>query len=326
MPDVSAVTDPRQLLAQELLKRRGLAASNGRYTMFPDDPSVGAGQGDAAAALAARNGATVSPAGTATGGVSSASPVANAANAGGELPVPDETLDGMDEGTVAGLLTALGLGGAALAAYLLRRRSKMNPTSQAGLVSGGTTAAGDIPVVEGEVIHPSAKTPVDSPIVEGEIVEPSEQIGNTKRISQGVVQPDNQGAKSLGAPKQVDLEKPSLAGVLTDQRKPDIRARARATIQRQSRTIPNDMGTISAADAMTDLTPEERTLATSLVQQLRQNRRAGNAINTRRLQGKRNLRSTLPTGTVDENKLLGLVVGAIRKARLNPSTIAKAVR
>lgn len=339
MPEtVLAGVDPHQpaidqltgqpLTIEELLRRRGLLATGGRYTMFPGDsstlPSSPTDQSAVAAQIATNNGATpAASAGAGAGAVSSVA--ASAPNATNQaLPVPDETLDGMSEGDVTGLLVGLGLGGAALAAYLMRRRAKLN----------GAAVADDIPLVEGEVIE-DGKTVTGDKVVNGKVQQQNKVIpaSQTKQIAQGADVPNNAGVQALGAPKEVDvpppqkgLPKPTIAGVLTDQRKPDRRARARAIIDRSSRTQPNDMGVVTAKDAMTDLTPEERALANTLVQQLKQNRRAGNAVDIRRKQGKRNLRSTLPTGTVREETLLNNVVAAIRKARMSPSTVARAVR
>lgn len=353
MPEaVLAGVDPSQpaidqltgqpLTIEELLRRRGLLAAQGRYTMFPGssptDVGTSAPQSAAAAQIAANNGGasvgTVAP-----GGVSTASPgvvastAPTAANNAAQLPVDESVLDGMDEGAVTALLTGLGLGGAALAAYLLRRRAKMQPTDAAGQIAPDGVAAprqiaDGIPLVEGEVLPPVQRA-VGDHIVDGEVVQERTPITNTKKIAQGATVPDNEGPKALGAPKQVDLPKEparvsgrsAVAGVLTDQRKPDRRARARAVQERNRRTQPNDVDVMTGGDAMSDLSTEEKAFARSLVDQLKQNRLAGNAAQRRRMTGKRSTNSSLPSGTVNDSTLLNNVVRMIRQAKLKPSQL-----
>lgn len=292
------------------LLAKGLLADRGRYTPFA---SIAGGANDPTS-----TGAPVSlqsaVAGNAAGGTGKSFPAPPAAN-DTELPVSDDALDKMNEGDATGLLIALGLSGAALAAYLARRRSKLaNP-------------AEEVPLVEGEVIPPKAKVAGDT-IVDGEVVERATPITNTKRIAQGVATPDNEGMRALGAPKEVDVPRLSKQNDVTKvvEAKPSRKSAAQALADRARRGQPNDVDVIPLDDAFSDLTTAERRQAQTLVDQLRQNRQSGNAANRRRLTGDRTVRSTKPTGTVDEESLVNVVVRMIREGRIKPQAIARVAR
>jgi hypothetical protein len=305
------------------LQQRGLLASNGRYSPFAEaPPAPDAAVSSALPGVIANSNATL--AGTGASGASIApvgTPDANGNTSDPSLPVSDDTLDKQSEGDALKLLLALGLGSAA-AAYLARRRKKLNPSVEDG-----------IPTVEGEVINdPTADTPHVG-TVDGEFtdVTATKALSNRKMIAQGATVPDNQGMKALGAPKQVDVP------ALTKQRARNIkqssegnpvsrRTAQQAATRRATRTEPNDLPPIPLADDLSDLTPEERQLANSLTEQLKQNRLAGNAVNRRRIVGDRNLRSTLPTGTVDEKSLLGIVTNLIRSGKIKPQQLGRIVR
>jgi hypothetical protein len=107
--------------------------------------------------------------------------------------------------------------------------------------------------------------------------------------------------------------------------KPNRRTLAQTIAERARKGQPNDTGVIPLDDSFSDLTPVERRQAQTLTDQLQANRRKGNVVDIRRKVGDRSVRSTLPTGTVDEDSILNQVVRMIRQARLKPGAIAKAI-
>jgi hypothetical protein len=308
MPIPANAVDTEALKAALLAK--GALADRGRYTPF-----AGIAGPNADGASTGTPGAPVSLntalAGNAAGGVAPSSVAPPAANSPDTtLPVDDNTLDGLDEGSAIGLLSALGLGGAALAAYLIRRRKKL-----------ATPPTEDVPLVEGEELPPEHKVTGDK-IVDGEVVETATPIGNTKRLPQGATTPNNEGMKALGAPKEVNVPR---VGETVSTRPPNKKTLTEQMLARAGRTEPNDVPTVPLTDSMSDLTPAEKEQATTLVQQLRANRMAGNAANTRRKIGERTLRSTLPTGTVNEKSLMGIVVRMIREGKLKPGQLSRVI-
>jgi hypothetical protein len=308
MQNVPASVDPSTL--QAALIARGIVADRGRYTPYAG-VDAGNAQASALSGAVASQMARTAPAGGGAVASSAGAPIDNATNPNAPgstaLPISDDALDKMDEGGATALLVGLGLGGAALAAYLMRRRTKL-----------AVPPADDIPVVEGEVLPPTPKVAGDH-IVDGEVVEHNVPITNTKRITSGVTVPDNEGMKALGAPTEVNVPR------VTNQAKPNRRTLAQTIAERSKRVVPNDVGTIPLDDAMNDLTPQELNQAETLMEQLRRNRKAGNAANVRRVTGERSVRSTSPTGTVERNALFNQVVRMIRQARIKPQALARAV-
>jgi hypothetical protein len=295
------------------LLSRGMLADRGRYTPFASNAGDANTQDVTAGAPVSLQSAVAGRA--ASGGVSSsASPdAANTNNA-----VPDEAqLDNLGESDALKYLVGLGLAGTALTAYLLRRRARLNQPID------------DIPLVEGEDIGvaPRPRATGDT-IVDGEVVERSTPITNTKRIAQGAHVPDNEGMKALGAPKEVDIPRLTKQNDITRVKDAPVSklTAAQALAARAAKGQPNDVSTVQAGDALTDITPAERKQASSLVEQLRQRRIAGNKAQFNRKYGDRKLQSTLPTGEVDRESLLNIVIGLIRQGKMKPSTLSRIVR
>lgn len=305
MPTPATALDTDTLKAA--LLSRGMLADRGRYTPFASDAGADA-NGSVSGTSVSLQSAVAGKA--ASGGV--VVPSSDAANSNTALPVSDDTLNKMGESDATGLLIALGLGSAALAAYLLRRRAKLN-----------VPATEDIPLVEGEDIGVAPKPKVPQNDIEGVYTDvPDRQITDTKRIAQGVNTPDNQGMKSLGAPTEVDVPRLSQQ---SDVNPPSRRSAAQAIADRAKKAQPNDVASIPVGDSVGDLTPAELNQAETLMEQLRLNRKGGNTANRRRLTGDRTVRSTSPTGSVDRDSLFNTVVRMIREARIKPQSLARVV-
>jgi hypothetical protein len=157
-----------------------------------------------------------------------------------------------------------------------------------------------IPLVEGEVIDPLGPLPngIDSAIVNGEYTE----VPDPKR---------------LGAP----------SSVITDGTSPSQLEAAKAIAARRMATNPpapvSDTSIVRGTDAMSDISPEEMAQAKAIAKQLVENRTKGNAQVARQNNIKR--RYNLPTGPTDENSLLNTVIDIMRRAKIPPSAIVRAV-
>jgi hypothetical protein len=157
-----------------------------------------------------------------------------------------------------------------------------------------------IPLVEGEVIDPLGPLPngIDSAIVNGEYTE----VPDPKR---------------LGAP----------SSAITDGTSPSQLEAAKAIAARRMATNPpapvSDTSIIRGTDAMSDISPEEMAQAKAIAKQLVENRTKGNAQVARQNNIKR--RYNLPTGPTDENSLLNTVIDIMRRAKIPPSAIVRAV-
>ncbi|HSW91802.1 MAG TPA: hypothetical protein VLG09_04100 [Candidatus Saccharimonadales bacterium] len=308
MPIPASAVDTEALKAALLAK--GALADRGRYSPFAGIAEP-VNDGSSSVTPGAPVSLNTALAGNAAGEVGPSSPASPAANTPDTtLPVDDKTLDGLDEGSAIGLLSALGLGGAALAAYLMRRRQKLaSPPTE------------DVPLVEGEVIPPKPRATGDK-IVDGEVVETTKEIGNLKRLPQGATTPNNEGMKALGAPKEVNVPR---VGETVSTRPPSKKTLTEQMLARAGRTEPNDVETVHLNDSLSDLTPAEKEQATTLVQQLKANRVAGNKIQIQRKYGNRKIRTTLPSGDVDENSLMGIVVRMIREGKMKPGMLSRVI-
>jgi hypothetical protein len=316
MANPATALDPDTLKAALLAK--GMLADRGRYSPFAGDAGVSTGlsTGDAGtlqsavAGNAASDGSVVRSSGAAPNNTA--------------LPIPDDALNSKSEGDATGILAALGLGAAAIAAYLMRRRKTLNtPTTEVGAVDDS------VPLVEGEDIGvaPKAKATGDH-IVDGEVVEQGTPITHTKRIGQGVSTPDNEGMKALGAPKEVDVPKVGQTRVLTQDAntKPvPKQTLAQAMAARSTQVEKSDLPAIPLTDSYSDLTPEQLNQAETLTEQLRRNRMTGNAAGVRRVIGTRTTRSTAPTGTVSRESLFNTIIELMRRGHINPRSVARVV-
>lgn len=310
MPNPATALDPETLKAA--LLSRGMLADRGRYTPFAGDAGSVADGGVSGTPVSLQS----AVAGNAAAGVISPSPPAAANNDNTQLPIDDKTLNGMGESDATGLLIALGVtGGAALAAYLARRRKALaNPPE-------------DVPLVEGEDIGVAPKpTKPDGSPLDGVYTEvPDKQIGDTKKIGQGTTVPDNQGIKAIGAPKEVDVPRLAKGSDVSASTNASRRTLAQTIADRARKGQPNDVAPIPVSDSYADLSQDELNQAETLMEQMRRNRMSGNAANVRRVVGDRTVRSTAPTGTVNRDSLFNTVVDMIRKGRIKPRSLARVV-
>lgn len=312
MPNPATALDPETLKAA--LLSRGMLADRGRYTPFAGDAGSVADGSVSGTPVSLQS----AVAGNAAAGVGSPSTTPAAANNDNtQLPIDDKTLNKMSENDATGLLVALGITGAtALAAYLARRRKTL------------ATPTEDVPLVEGENIGVAQKgvKPDGSPI-DGVYTEvPDKQIGDTKQIGQSAATvPDNQGMKALGAPKEVDVPRLAKGSDVSGSTNASRRTLAQTIADRARKGQPNDVPPIPVTDSYADLTPAELNQAETLMEQMRRNRKSGNAANVRRVVGDRTVRSTAPTGSVSRDSLFNTVVDMIRKGRVKPQSLARVV-
>lgn len=306
MPQVAALPDDPAVL-KELMRQKGLIATGGNYRLLPFED-------DAAGSVTSSNG--TAPYGSASGATAPFTATQDGQivdPTGAVVATVDETGQisdpALDIGNINWTPFLAGAAGAAMGwaiADALRKRGKK--------VDG-------TPLVEGEVIpndpnDPNARIPRGT--VEGEFSEVDAQRG---------IPYTNGRAPSGGTAGAVPVDGPTVVGAIAEQRRlsgprnalpdypspPNYPSR-REIATRRTKNAPNTSRNANPAivtDALTDVSDEERKVASAIADQLIARRREGNM---RRMKGGKGVgRKGLPTGSTDKDNVVNSIIRTLRQ-------------
>lgn len=300
MQDAAIPTDPK--LVEEMLRQRGLMAYGGNIRLMPFE-----------------NNASTTPQVDALG---SATAAALSQNGGGGIPVQDvngnqillptnaqsipENVSNESLVNVLPFLTgALGAGLAMMIRNRLAQRGITMPTDD--------PLAPNVPAATS-----SNRANGMEDIIDGEFTEVNEP-----QLTKGANATNSPADQVIEAQKRL----PAPQGKLADEGSKPKYLTSQQLARRRAQNLPSREGsgpTVYAADAYSDITDEEMKQARTIADSLVQRRRAGNI--RRDVKGKTTIgREHLPTGDLDKEGALNLVIKAIRDAKLHPQNLRKVI-